>query len=103
MSNTPVFIMIDADQCRKVVSAYDYQQIALNNYIDSDFKDITVEYGTDTEVCFSIKNFDATGLSGEYNDIYSYIKEDNSVYLISRNYNKLSSLCGFLNRITEYV
>ena len=99
----PVFIMIDAKQCREVVSARDYQQIALNNYIDCGFQDTIVEYGTDTEVCFSIGKFEAKGLSGEYNDVYSYIRADGSVFLISRNHDKLCGLCGFLNRVIEYV
>ena len=97
-----VFIMIDTPTCRNVVDCRDYQQIALNNYIDSGFVD-TVEYGTDTEVCFSISPFDyvSKGLSGEYNDVYNYIRGDGSVYMISRNHKKLSALCGFLNRVIE--
>ena len=98
-----VFIMIDEVDCRKVVDARDYQQIALNNYINNGFQNTIVEYGTDTEVCFSIGMFDKKGLSGEYDDVYSYIREDGSELLISRNHDKLSGLCGFLNRVTEYM
>lgn len=103
MSSYPsVYIMINATSCRKVVEAYDYQQIALNNYIDHGLVDL-VEYGTDTEVCFSIGPFDykKAGLSGEYDDVYNFIKEDATIFLISRNLEKLNGLCGFINRIID--
>jgi len=98
-----VFIMIDTPTFRNVVDCCDYQQLALNNYIDCGFTD-AVEYGTDTEVCFSISRFDyvSKGLSGEYNDVYNYIREDGTVDMISRNHKKLTALCGFLNRVIEY-
>ena len=98
-----VFIMIDTANCRKVVDAYDYQQIALNNYIDNGFSD-SVEYGTNDEACFILSRFDSTvcGLSGEYTDLYQYT-QNNIRFLISRNRSKLSGLCGFLNRVTEYI
>ena len=100
--STPVYIMIDLDDGRIVVDARDYQQIALNDYINNCYLD-AVEYGTDSEVCFTISKFDyvSMGLSGEYNDVYNYNKQDGSVFLISRNHSKLSGLCGFLNRVIE--
>ena len=92
-----VFIMIDTANCRKVVTAFDYQQIALDNYIDNGFSE-SVEYGTDGESVFTLSRFDSTvcGLSGEYTDLYQYT-QNNKRFLISKNYAKLSGLCGVLN------
>lgn len=100
--STPVYIMIDLDYGRKVVDARDYQQIALNNYIDNQYTE-TIEYGTDSEVCFTISKFDyvSKGLSGEYDDVFNYIKADGTTFLISRNHSRLSGLCGFLNRVID--
>ena len=100
--STPVYIMIDLDYGRKVVDARDYQQIALNNYIETCYSD-AIEYGTDSEACFTISKFDyvSKGLSGEYDDVYNYNKPDGSVLLISRNHSRLSGLCGFLNRVID--
>jgi len=101
-NTTNVYIMIDLDYGRKVVDARDYQQIAVNNYIDNCYSEV-IEYGTDSEVCFSIGQFDykTHGLSGEYDDVYNYIKADGTTFLISRNHSKLSGLCGFLNRVID--
>lgn len=100
--STPVYIMIDLDDGRIVVDARDYQQIALNNYINNRYTEL-IEYGTDSEVCFLIGQFDyvSKGLSGEYDDVFNYIKADGSTFLISRNHSKLSGLCGFLNRVID--
>ena len=101
-----VYIMIDDDLVgRKVVEAHNYQESALNDYIDNkitdDLADET-EYNIN-EFYFTIKKFNSTayGLTGEYLDVYCYIKEDNTMFLISRNFKKLSVLCGFLNRVIE--
>ena len=102
-NNTVVYIMIDTDTRRQVVVAKDYQQIALNNYIELGLTE-PIEFGTDTEICFHIGIFNSVkkGLSGEYSDVYEYIKDNNTIFLISKNYEKLSSLCGFLNRVIDY-
>ena len=89
---------------RKVVLADESQQIAFNNYIENGFLDL-VEYGSDSEACFSIGPFDYAkmGLTGNYNDIYCIFTHttDNLFLLISCNYPRLSGLCGFLNRVYE--
>jgi hypothetical protein len=102
-----VYIMIDApDGRRQVVDAMEYQQLALNDYIDNKIVDDLAEdlaYEIDDDICFTIKKFDSIsyGLTGEYLDVYCYVKVDNSMFLISRNFKKLSALCGFLNRVIE--
>jgi hypothetical protein len=101
-NNNSVYIMIEdnTNTYKTVVVAKDYHQIALNNYIDMNYN-TPVEYGTDTEVCFKIGIFDylKKGLSSEYDDVYEYIKDNNTIFLISKNHYKLSGLCGFLNRV----
>ena len=102
-----VYIMIDApDGRRQVVDAMEYQQLALNDYIDNKIVDDLAEdlaYEIDDDICFTIKQFNSKkyGLTGEYLDVYCYVKVDNSMFLISRNFKKLSALCGFLNRVIE--
>ena len=101
-----VYIMIDAPDGRQVVEARDYQTNALNDYIENKIVDDLADelaYEIDDDICFTIKQFNSTayGLTGEYLDVYCYIKEDNTMFLISRNFKKLSALCGFLNRVIE--
>lgn len=102
-----VYIMIDAqDGSKKVVDAREYQQLALNDYIDNKIVDDLADelaYEIDNNICFTIKKFNSIsyGLTGEYLDVYCYVKENNSMFLISRNFKKLSALCGFLNRVIE--
>lgn len=99
--------MIDAqDGSRQVVEAREYQQLALNDYIDNKIADDLADelaYEIDDNICFTIKKFDSIsyGLAGEYLDVYSFVKENGSIFLISRNFKKLSALCGFLNRVIE--
>lgn len=103
MDTTLVYIMIieDDNLYRKVVNARIYQQNALNDYINT-AQNQEKFYTENTDIFFSINLFNPTkfGLSGEYSDIYCFIKKNKQMYLISRNFNKLSSLCGFINRVT---
>ena len=88
-----VYIMNDAvDGSRQVVEAPE-----LNEYIKSENMDEQI-YSN-----FYIKHFNsvAYGLNGQYLDVYCYIQNDEKMYLISRNFKKLSALCGFLNRVIE--
>jgi len=99
------YIMIDAPDGRQVVDARDYQTNALNDYIDNKIADDLADelvYEID-DICFTIKQFNSKkyGLAGEYLDVYCYVKENGSMFLISRNFKKLSALCGFLNRVIE--
>ena len=98
--------MIDAPDGRQVVEARDYQTSALNDYIDNKIVDDLAEdlaYEIDDNICFTIKKFDSIkyGLAGEYLDVYCYVKENGAMFLISRNFKKLSALCGFLNRVID--
>ena len=105
MSTPITFIMIDTPTYREVIEACDYQEIALNNYIENGYTE-PVEYGTDTEECFTISKMDSVkySLLGNYEDVYNYMKNDGleTLSFISINHTKLCALCGFLNRITEY-
>jgi hypothetical protein len=104
-----VYIMIDCDNGRKVVEAFDYQSECFYDFlslleIDKERNEMNYIVGKDNDISFTIKKFDylASGLSGEYNDVYSFIKEDGTRFLMSCNFKKLSALCGFLNRVIEY-
>ena len=58
-----VYIMIDApDGRRQVVDAMEYQQLALNDYIDNKIVDDLAEdlaYEIDDDICFTIKQFNS--------------------------------------------
>ena len=100
-----VYIMIDTSVGKKVLDASDYQTNALNDYIDNKIIDDLADelaYEIDNN-CFTIKKFNSIsyGLSGQYLDVYCYVKEDNTMCLISRNFKKLITLCGFLNRVID--
>ena len=98
-----VYIMIDTqDGSKQVVDAMEYQQLALNDYIDNKIVD-DLAYEIDDNICFTIKKFNSIsyGLAGEYLDVYCYVKENGSMFLISRNFKKLSALCEFLNRVID--
>jgi len=100
MESNLVYIMIDNENLyRKVVAAQTYLQNALNDYIDTSENEEKI-YTENTNI-FSISLFNSKkfGLSGDYLDIYSF-KENNQLHLISRNFKKLSNLCGFINRVT---
>ena len=102
MDTNLVYIMIeDENLYRKVVTSRIYQQNALNDYINTAQNQEKI-YTENTDIFFSINLFNQKkfGLSGEYSDIYCFIKENKQMYLISRNFSKLSSLCGFINRVT---
>ena len=102
-----VYIMInDTNNGRKVVEARDYQQNALNDYINNKIVDDLAEetkYEIDNNIYFTIKKFNSVsyGLTDNYLDVYCYVKENESMFLISRNFKKLSALCGFLNRVID--
>ena len=102
MSNTKVYIMIDNDNySKKVIPAYDYQEDALNDYIDN-HKVGKNEYIINNSTKFYIDNFNSVGLFGDYYDFYSFISEYNSELIISRNLDKLNGFCGFRNRLTSF-
>jgi hypothetical protein len=103
MTTEIIYIMIETDIGKKVVESRDYQQIAFNNYMNTNQKE-EIKYGEKTERKFSIKPFISTkyGLSGEYLDIFCFVCESGKMYLISRNFKKLSGLCGYINRVIEY-
>ena len=97
------FIMIYDEQpgYNNVCEARKYQADALTDYIEH--HDKTKErkyYNIDDNMVFSIAPFDTTGLKGEYLDVYHFIKDDDTICLISCNFKKLSGLCGYINRTT---
>ena len=75
----------------------------MNDYISITL-DIEVEvekqYKVDNDIIFSINKLDSTkyGLQQKYPDIYCFIKENKTEYLISKNYKILCGLCGYINR-----
>ena len=96
-----VYIMIDApDGSRQVVEAPELIDI-LTEYIKSENVEEKKYIIVDNH--FSIKPFNSVsyGLTGKYLDVYCYLKETESMFLISRNFKKLSALCGFLNRVID--
>ncbi len=100
--NTKVFIMINNNDIyipNKVVSAYDYQENALNNYIDNKL-DGQKKYIFNCDIIFYIDKFDSSNLKGEYSDFYTFIREDGSKSILSKNKDKLSNFCGYINRLT---
>ena len=101
MMNETVYIMLDTEIGKKVVKARDYQEEAFNHYINTNTTQ-EIKYEK-KNIKFSITKFDSIkyGLSGEYLDVYCFVKENNQFYLISQNFNKLSKLCGFINRVTS--
>jgi hypothetical protein len=93
------FIMIDDNNMtKKIVPAYDYQELALNDYIDNQ-KTGRHQYIINTSMSFYIDNFNSTGLNNDYSDFYSFIREDDTISIISRNEDKLRGFCGFRNRL----
>ena len=102
MENTTVYVMMPNENNRFVINdARDYQAESLNDYIESgetDEKQYSFHFET---INFKIKKY--KNGKGDYDDdIYVFIRENNSLYYLSKNKNKLKALCGFANRITSY-
>jgi len=76
----------------------------INEYIDNKIADKRVYENTDTIIKFSVNKYDYrnTGLQGNYDDFYEYSDETNKTYIISRNGEKLSAFCGYINRLTNW-
>ena len=99
--NDPVWIMISTGTDWEVVEARDYQQKALNNYIDSGATE-KKEYKPSEGVTFYIQKTDGSNLV----NLYDFIREDGSVSRISRNKASLDNLLvetrGRRNRIMDF-
>jgi len=102
LQDSKVYIMIDANNIHttyKVVSAYDYQENALNDYINNNI-DGQKKYNPNCDIIFYINKFDYSDFKGDYSDFYSFIRENGTKSIISRNKDKLSNFCGYINRLT---
>jgi len=86
----------------EVAEAGDYVDKTLNEYIASGktgFATYTVvENGNN--INFSLKNYDAHGLQGNYDDFYEYRDADDKLSLVSYNKEKLRAFCAYINRLT---
>lgn len=86
----------------EVVEAGDYIVNTLNEYIASGkngFATYTVvENGNN--INFSLKEYDARGLQGNYDDFYEYRDADDKLSLVSYNKEKLRAFCAYINRLT---
>jgi len=103
MSSEPTFIMIQEETGQRVYSARPYQANALNDYITNNRtgKYLYVnEY--DPNIKFHISEFDKSGLQGNYDDLYSLIRENGTSSPMSKNENKLRNFAGYINRIISY-
>ena len=92
------FIMVTENYLKKVYPAHDYQEEALTDYIDN-HRTKSQLYIIEPTIIFSIDIFDSSPLQGDYSDFYSFIRNDGSIYVISRNENKLKNYCAFINRL----
>ena len=101
IKDEPVFIIIYKKNISSVVSAIDYQRDALNNYINIHREGI-VEYNPSQGIRFKIGPFDKTGLKGEYNDFYYFIRDNSTKTIISRNKDKLRGFSAFRNRLINF-
>jgi hypothetical protein len=98
-----IYIMIETKIGKQVVEARDYQQSAFNNYLTTNQKE-EIKYGENTDIHFSIKPFNSIkyGLVGNYSDVFCFVCDNEKFYLISQNFNKLSGLSGFINRVIDF-
>jgi hypothetical protein len=100
--NNNVFIMINTDNIyipNKVVNSYSYQKEALNDYIDNHITE-EKQYNPSPDIKFKITKFKANILSGEYDDFFTLIRDNDTSSIISKNKDKLKKFCGYINRIT---
>ena len=103
LENSKVFIMVDSNNIYtpyNLVPAHDYQENALNDYIDNHI-DGKKKYFPNCDIIFYIDKFDNTSLEGDYSDFYNFIREDGTITTISRNKDKLTNFCGYINRLTS--
>ena len=99
-----VFIIINNNNIYTpftVSPAYDYQEDALNDYIENHLHE-PKKYNPQESIIFYIDKFDSSNLQGDYSDFYSFIRDDGSKSTISKNKEKLSNFCGYVNRLTSY-
>ena len=86
----------------EIVEAGDYIGKALNDYIatgEKCFVTYTV-VENDNDINFSLKEYDAVGLQGNYDDFYEYRDADDKLSLVSYNKEKLRAFCAYINRLT---
>jgi hypothetical protein len=94
--------MISSKNQQTVVTARDYQKIQLDDYIDNARTGlINYTAPNDETIRFSICPFIQEGFVGNYDDVFRFITEHDTSYLISRNQQKLVGLAGYMNRISN--
>ena len=78
----------------------DYQQKALDECIKFNIE--KKEFILSKDIIFTIqKDLTLAGLTGKYNDVYLFIREDKTVSLISYNLDVLKGIIAFIKRISE--
>lgn len=89
-------------QYNEVVEADKYISDILDEYIASGKKGFAtytvVQNGNN--INFSLKEYDAFGLHGNYDDFYEYRDADDKLTLVSYNKEKLRGFCAYINRLT---
>ena len=89
-------------QYNEVVEADKYIGNILDEYIASGKKGFAtytvVQDGNN--INFSLKEYDAVGLKGNYDDFYEYRDADDKLTLVSYNKEKLRGFCAYINRLT---
>ena len=92
------FILIQKIPECIVVKTHSYQKEALDLAIQNNgyFK-----YNKDGQI-FVIKPFNSSSFSRNYSDFYTFIREDNTETIISKNKQKLSEFCNMRNRLMSF-
>lgn len=96
------FIMIDEEEGKRVYPSSHYQSDSLTNYIENNRQGKWLYVNAiDSTIKFHIGEFDKSGLSGNYDDVYTLFREDGTSSPISRNQNKIRNLAAYINRIVS--
>jgi hypothetical protein len=97
MSEESYILIKNIPECR-VVKALSYQKEALDIAIRNNGY---IKYNKDGYT-FVIKPFNSSLLNDDYSDFYTFIREDNSETIISKNKEKLLEFCSMRNRLMLY-
>jgi hypothetical protein len=98
----PSFIMIDKEEGKRVYPSRPYQSDSLTDYIENNRQGKWLYVNAiDSTIKYHIGEFDKSGLSGNYNDVYTLFREDGTSSPISRNENKIRNLAAYINRIVS--
>ena len=104
-----VFISIQvSDGSYKIVSAYDYQADAYQNFMLSEKSEMNFNYPCNSypmnsyadRHIFKIVKFDVKDLSGDYSNFCVLINDKNEQHILSDDQDKLRGFIGWRNRLT---